>query len=288
MQKNQPKNQHIFPKMFLEGFVNDSKNLFMYDAVKNKVSDPRNVDSVAKKRHIYTVIKGQNKNYTVEKKFSEIESHATNLFRRINTSGFVDIKQEDIPEIIAFIVLLFIRTSKSAIVASEVWKKDEVLLKMAEEDPRAKEIAVACSETKGLSFAITLGGSFRHRHKVLTDNFDLILLTAEEGSPPFILNDMFCCIEMISMDKHYKDNQLDWSKMSVKKHFPISNKHCVSFLPKKDKSRIGTSEITYKKAIISRSDIEIINRLSFTQKDRYAYCSERGTLENAILSDVSH
>jgi len=81
--------------------------------------------------------------------------------------------------------------------------------------------------------------------------------------------------------KHYKNNQLDWSKMNVKKHFPISNRHCVSFVPKKDKSKIGTSEIAYSIYMASKSDVQTINLLSFAQKERYAYCSQRETLEDA-------
>ncbi|PZP85289.1 MAG: hypothetical protein DI582_06250 [Azospirillum brasilense] len=284
MKKNQPKDQHILPEMFLSGFVNESRNIFMFDANKNKISDPRNVNSVAKHKHIYTVINGQNKDYTVEEKFSEIESHAAPLFKKIASAGFIDITAQDIAEIIDFIVLIFIRTPRATLIAERVMKKDEVLSKMIAIDPKAKKVADACSNSRGLSYAITLESSFLHRHKVLTDNFDLILLTAEEGSPPFILNDMFCCLEMTSLETHYIDDNIDWSKMSVKKHFPVSNKHCVSFIPKKDKSRIGTSEITYGRTFASQSDVQIINRLSFSQKERYAYCSQMGALQDAIAN----
>lgn len=288
MKNSQPKDQHILPEMFLNGFVNESRNIFMFDAVKNKISDPRNVDSVAKEKHIYTVIKGQNKDYAVEKKFSEIESHASPLFRKITSTGFVDITAQDVPEIIDFIVLIFIRTPRATSIAEHVMKKDEVLSKMIAIDPKAKKVADACNNSRGLSYAITLESSFLHRHKVLTDNFDLILLTAEEGSPPFILNDMFCCLEMTSLETHYIDDNIDWSKMNVRKHFPVSNRHCVSFVPKKDKSKIGTSEITYGRAAASQSDVQIINRLSFSQKERYAYCSQKDTLQNAVAHEAMH
>ena len=280
MKKNQPKDQHILPEMFLKGFVNESKNIFMFDAVRNKISDPRNVNSVAKQKHLYTVIKGQNKDYTVEEKFSEIESHVAPLFKKINATGFANITQVDILALIDFIVLLFIRTPRATNVAEEVMKTDELLLKMVNMYPKAKKIAAACNESRGLSYAITLDGSFLHRHKVLTANFDLCLLTSEDGSAPFILNDTYCCLEGISSETHYKDDNIDWSKMNIKKHFPVSNKHCVSFVPKNDKSKIGTSEITYGRAVISKNDVQIINRLSFVQKERYAYCSQRTILEN--------
>jgi len=284
MKNSQPYDQHIFPKMFLKNFVNENKNIFMFDTIKNKISDPRNVNSVAKQKHIYTVVKGKKEDYTVEKKFSEIESHAAPLFKKIKETGFVNITQQDLRELIDFIVLLFIKTPRATNAAEEVMKQDEVLLKMVEIDPKAERIAEACNKSKGLSYAITLPKHFLYRHKVLTDNFDLFLLTSEEGSPPFILNDTYCCFERVSSETHYQDDSIDWSKMNVKKHFPISNKHRISFIPKQDKSRIGTSEITCRRAVISQSDVQIINRLSFAQKQRYSYCSEKQILENAIAN----
>ncbi len=282
IQKNKTKDQHILPRMFLNGFVNESDNIFMFDARKNKISNPRNVDSVAKQTNIYTVIKGQNKNYTIEEKFSEIESHNAPLLKKINATGFSDITQAEIQELIKFIVFLFIRTPRHTNVAEKVVKREQVLFKMLEVDPNAKMLVDACNESKGLAYALTLEGSFLHRLKALTDNFDLCLITSEEGSPPFIFNDMFCCLEILSSDTHYKYDNIDWGRMNVKKHFPVSNRHCVSFVPKKDKSKIGAPEIHYDKTIASKSYVQIINKLSFAQKERYAYCSQRETFENQI------
>lgn len=285
MKKNQPKDQHVLPEMFLKGFVNKSNSIFMFDAVKNKISDPRNINSIAKQKHLYTVIKGHKKDYKVEENFSKIETHTTKLFEKIQATGFVNITQEDIPQLIDFIVLLFIRTPRAINVAEEVIKDDGVLSKMSAINFDAtKKIATDCNESKGLSYAITLEPHFVYRHNVLTHNFDLFMLTAEEGSPPLILNDMFTCVEMLSLEKHYVEDNIDWSKMNVKKHFPVSNKHCVSFVPKSDRSQIGTPTINYGKAILSQNDVKIINRLSFHQKERYAYCSEKHILESALIN----
>lgn len=278
-QKNKPKDQHILPQMFLRGFTNENKKIFMYDAVKNKISDPRNPESVAKQKHIYTVIEGEQKNYKIEEKFAKIEDHATTLFEKINVSGFLEITQEDIQELIDFIVLLFIRTPRATKVSEEVIKDEDVLAKMrAINFYDAEKYIQACNKKKGLSYAITLAEHFKYRHNVLSNNFDLYLLTAEDHSPPFILNDMFSCLEMISSEKYYNGDNIDWSKMNVKKHFPVSNKHCVSFVPKSDPDKIGTSTLDYSRATITSHDVNIINRLTFYQKERYVYCSSKEVL----------
>lgn len=281
--KNQPKDQHILPQMFLKGFTNENNHIFMYDTHKNKISDPRNPDSIAKQKHIYTVIEGDQKNYKIEEKFSEIESHARKLFQKINADGFENINERDISELIDFIVLLFIRTTRATDIAEEVMKNEDVLSEMrAIDSSNAEKYIKACKNKKGLSYAITLGEHFKYRHKVLSDNFDLFLLTSEEYSPPFILNDMFSCLEMVSLEKHYNGENIDWSKMNVKKHFPVSNRHCVSFVPKSDSDRIGTSTINYGRSAIKSRDVKIINRLTFHQKERYAYCSKKDVLQEYI------
>lgn len=281
--KNQPKNQHILPQMFLTGFTNEDMKIFMYDAVKNKISDPRNPESVAKQKHIYTVIEGEQKNFKIEEKFSEIENHAKALFDKIESNGFIDITEQDVSELIDFIVLLFIRTTRATSIAEEVMDNEDVLSKMRAIDPSGAEKYIqACKKKKGLSYAVSLGEHFKYRHKVLTDNFDLFLLTSEDNSPPFILNDMFSCLEMVSLERHYHGDNIDWSRMKVKKHFPVSNKHCVSFVPKSDPIKLGTPTLNYSRAIITSHDVSIINRLTYQQKERYAYCSSNEELRSYI------
>lgn len=282
-QNNKPKEQHILPQMFLKGFTNENKKIFMYDAVKNKISDPRNPESVAKQKNIYTVMDGDQKSYKIEEKFSKIEDHAARLFEKINLNGFVDIDHDDIQELIGFIVLLFIRTTRATKISEDVIKDESVLARMRAIDScDAEKYIEACNNKKGLSYAITLAEHYKYRHRVLSNNFDLFLLTAEDNSPPFILNDMFSCLEMVSLETHYNGDNIDWSKMKVKKHFPVSSKHCVSFVPKSDPNKIGEPIIDFGKAAISSCDVNIINRLTFYQKERYAYCSSKEVLMTYI------
>lgn len=281
--KNKPKKQHHLPEMFLKGFTNNSKNIFMFDSQSSKISGPRNISSVAVKKHLYTVTDGQRRNYTVEEKFSEIENYATALLNKISSDGFEKIIEDDIPELIDFIVFTFIRTPRYIDVSEDIMGNEGVLSEMRKVNSDDADIYIkACASNRGLSYAASLQGSFEYRHKAITHNFDALLLTAEHGSPPFILNDAFCCFEMVTKDTYYDNDNIDWSKMNVKKHFPISNKHCVTFIPKSDDDRKGTPTINYTKASISKEGVRQINRLSFLQRQRYTYCSEKTVLSDEL------
>jgi len=87
---------------------------------------------------------------------------------------------------------------------------------------------------------------------------------------------------MRSLELNYNGENIDWSRMNIKKHFPVSNKHCVSFVPKSDTNSIGTPTLNYSRADITSHDVNIINRLTFHQKDRYAYCSKKEVLQAHI------
>jgi len=272
--------------MFLKGFTNENGQIFMYDAVKNRISDPRNPNSVAKQKHIYTVIKGDYKNYKIEEKFSEIENHAKKLFEKINTSGFENIHEKEIPELIDFIVFISIRTPRATNIAEEVMQNEGVLSEMRAINPSDAEKHIqACKQKKGLSYAVCLPEYFKGRHKVLTDSFDLFLLTSEDGSPPFVLNDTFSCLEMLSLEQHYNGENIDWSR--VKKYFPVSNKHCVSFVPKSDRDKLGTPTLKYSRDVITSHYVNIINRLNYQQRERYAYCSNKEVLSK-FANEVQH
>ena len=100
--KSQPAKQHIFPEMFLKGFTDEKGFIFMFDSHQDKISDPRNTESIARQKHIYTVFKKNEKDYTVEEKFSKIESRAASLFKQINEFGFHHISNDDVLELVNF------------------------------------------------------------------------------------------------------------------------------------------------------------------------------------------
>lgn len=262
--------------MFLNGFVNQNGNIYFWDDQK-KCAQPRSPRSIAREPHLYTVISANGKDYTVEKKLGDIENAAKPLFEKIVNTGFDALSEEDIKFLIDFIVITINRTPLATGVSEYAIREGRTQTEMrAINEGHAEKIIQRCLHSKGLAFAMTFESHFLYRHKAITDNFDIYLLTAENGSPEFLLNDRFLCLELITP---YKSKIIDWAKINTKMHFPVSNRHCVSFIPKADSARKGTSQITINKGIISARDIMIINQLAFASKDRYAYCANNSVLE---------
>lgn len=287
MSKNQPKKQHYYPRMFLQGFCNQEDNIYFLDAEKNKI-EPRNRESVARQKHLYTVADKQDiKNrYVVEKRFAEIEAHVTPLFERIRIKKFEEISETQINQIIDFIVLLFIRTPHTVKTAENVISKQSVLSEIRSNysiqpdySIRAERFIEKLSTQKGLTYAMTLSGSFELRHQRITENFDGFLLTLAPEAPSLMLNDRYTCWEMLSPDIPYVGRDVDWATIEVKMHFPVSSRCCVSFVPKSDQARKGTSKMLFHTRTLSKNDAIIINKLSYGQMERYAFCEDQKVLE---------
>lgn len=284
-EKNEPKDQHFFPEMFLRGFTNENNNIYMLDKRKKKISDPRNVSSVAKKKHLYTVFEDGKRNYEVEKRFGEIESNAAAVFKKIVSNDFEDLTNTEVSVLIEFVVLTTNRTPLATEIAEEVMSYEEVQQQMKKINPdEAQRYIDQCLVQKGLSYAVTLLPHFRHRHSIITQNFDAYLLTSDNDAPPFVLHDRYMCLEMISHDVFYKGSgkEVDWSKMNVKKHFLISSRHCVSFVPKTDAAARGTAIMKFFKVGISKQDVSLINGLALAYMHEYAYCSNKEMFEGYL------
>jgi hypothetical protein len=272
-----PKDQHFFPVVFLKGFTNEQGYLHFFDSKKKK-SEPRNPKSVAKEPHLYTVSSADTKNFKIEEKFSEIESNFSGLLQKIRSTGTSDIETKDIVEIINFIVLLFVRSPTFTKISEQTKLDSDVHNDMRKIDAHgADQFISSITSKKGLLYALTLADSFKHRLDIITKNFDAYLLTAEEYAPSFIINDKYACWEILTNkeDIPYVHKDIDWKNIQIKKHFPISRKCCISFVPKdQDRRYLQTHEMKVVKALVSISDVKVINTLSFNQKDRYAYSAD--------------
>ncbi|PIZ29588.1 MAG: hypothetical protein COY40_06570 [Alphaproteobacteria bacterium CG_4_10_14_0_8_um_filter_53_9] len=282
-----PKNQHFLAQIFLKGFTDDSENIYMYDNKDKKVSQPRNIESVARERHLYTVFQAHGKNFSIEKKFSEIESFMAPIFRNLQVNGFSDISHTDIQNLVDFIALTVTRTPLVTRIAEEVSSNEDVRLKMISiHKESATKVIEQMSQNKGFSYALGLSELFKRRHEVLSHNFDIFLLTAEADNE-FIVNDTYMCLEFICNKIHYVGEDVDWDKMQVKKHFPLTKRLCVTFFPKVDKERLGCAEIKIFTAKASASDVRVINFLSFAEKERYVYASNPKIFNDFSSNDCS-
>lgn len=283
-EEDQPKNQHFLPKMFLKGFTNSSNQIFMLDKKRDyEIKGPRSLDSVAKEKHLYTINTGESKNYAVEKGFRKPENKNTPLFEQIRKNGFSGFSDDDVSQLIGFIALTLSRIPLSVEVSEEVIRNEEVISEMKKTDSKGAALYIQeCLDRKGLSYAATLKHHLEYRTNVLIRNFDLVLCTSQEGNPPLIITDRFMFMELMGGSTPDTSKDIDWSKVNANKHFPISNYHCVSFVPKECRSRIGTNDITYGKSKLSFSRVEFLNQLNLRQMGRYSYCASKETLKTAL------
>ncbi len=284
MSKTPPKNQHYYPQMFLQGFCNEKDNIYFLDSVKNKI-ESRNRKSVAYQKHLYTVSGKQRAqdNYSVEERFSEIESQASPLFTQIREHGFKRISEEEINQLIEFIVLTFVRTPHTVKVSENVITKESVLSEIRSNysayPERIEKFLQRLTNKKGLTYAMTLAGSFELRHKRITHNFDGFLLTSENDAPPLLLNDRYTCFEVLDPSIPFIGRDVDWTRLNTKMHFPVSSRCCVTFVPKTEEERKGTSKVRFNKAVLTAQDAGVINILSYRQMEKYAFCRDHAVLE---------
>ncbi|MDO9593285.1 MAG: DUF4238 domain-containing protein, partial [Erysipelotrichaceae bacterium] len=106
------KRQHHFPQMMLKRFTNENNQIFMYDRVADKFSEPRSTETVAYQNHLYSVHYQTHKDDALEKKFSRIETQAEDVVNRIlsvetNTP-------QDAQSLLEFVTILISRTPKHA------------------------------------------------------------------------------------------------------------------------------------------------------------------------------
>lgn len=272
---NNPKKQHFLPEMFLDGFTNENGQIFLLDK-KKKEPQLRNPKTVACQMHLYTIINGQDKSYAVEEKLSSIESDMAPLIKRISSFGFKNITGPEINKLIDFIALNFVRTPMATAIAEKVSASPKVLSEMKEIDRiKATERIDLWQRSKGLVYADTLPGLFKDQRDKILLNCNAYLLTSEDEALPFVINDMYSCLKITDLNIPYTGEDVDWSRINGARHYPVSNKHCVSFYPKTDPSKKGTHIIQCTEATISKRDVSIINRLSTDQANRYAFSSSK-------------
>ena len=135
-----PRDQHFLPKMFLRGFCNSDRHIYMFDSQKEAISNPRNPKSVAFQKHMYTILGGQTKNFIVEETFSKIEGRATSLFKEILENNFSKLSDKEKLLLIDFLVVTFIRSPDYVETAEVVLRDPAVQQKLKKKNPKTIRI----------------------------------------------------------------------------------------------------------------------------------------------------
>lgn len=276
MSKNQlTKRQHHFPRMMLKRFADESGKVFMLNG-RNQEIVHSNLNSVAVRKHLYSVHIGDEKDDSLEQKLSSIESDADQALNRVlGDINYSD--NRDFQAIIEFAVILMLRTPRVVEMSEDIGASDkmaETLRTKAKEKGFAPETAEeyikSVQNHKGLSFAETFMHSFKERFGQIVENFDAHLCISDSPDCTFVVSDTYAAIEKIG-DLNEKELGTDWWKMPVQIYFPLSANHCLTLTPKKEIEKIGSPTFDFSRTIVEENFIKKVNELAMQQKEAYLY-----------------
>ncbi len=277
------KRQHHFPQMMLKRFTNESDQIFMYDRVANKLSEPRSTETVAVQNHLYSVHYENHKDDALEKKFSTIESEAEGVVNRV--LSIETNTQRDAQSLLEFVTVLILRTPRNARIAETKGSSNDMRA-ILEEKGRKKALpeeaiqkyADSLQFNKGFSFAVTFNTLFEGLFFKLVKNFNPLLCFASAGH--FIVSDNYATFELL---EQIDPSCTDWWAMH-RIHCPIASNACLTFIPKDDPAKIGTHDLNWEKLNISETRVSEINALTAIQQERYLYSGYQDELKKYIVT----
>lgn len=279
MSKNKPQKQHHISQMLLRKFVNSDKQIYLFDSEKRKI-EPRNTESVAKKRHLYTVRDKQTKSnpdYSLEEKFAQEESIACAAIERLREKNNTGNGLRDDLEIVGkFLVTLLLRTPKHVEMARQVSEREELQDTLRQ---NAVELGIGISEAdkfidrytnkENYLYALTLPTLHKDYWRKFLSEFDIYLIQNETDTP-FVLNDNYAVID--TKGKNFKKGEItNWYEAVTAVHCPVAADCIISFMPKSDLDRKNTGNILLHYATIPKQEVQRINEVSYKQKSRYLY-----------------
>ncbi len=277
--KKVTKKQHHIPQMMLKRFTDTNNQICMYDREKKEWLYPRNIKSVGCRKHLYSIEDGDRKDDCLENCFSLIESDAEPVIERIlsiNKNTF-----DDVEKLVKFVVTLILRAPKFTEIV-EKFGSSNYIARILEEQGRKERMPEDkiqrnlnnLKSKKGFSFAVTFDKLFEKIYSNLAENFDLYLCSSNTDN--FIINDNYATFDTLDENVFNKiyQNLINWATLDIKVYCPIDSNHCLTFIPKKDKKRIGTDNVTFAECKISAENVSKINTLTVSQSERYAYCAD--------------
>ncbi|MCB9985885.1 MAG: DUF4238 domain-containing protein [Micavibrio sp.] len=276
------KRQHHFPQMMLKRFTNENHQIFMYDCVANKLSEPRSTETVAFQNHLYSVHYETHKDDALEKKFSKIESEAEDVVNRV--LSIETNTPRDAQSLLEFVTVLISRTPQNTRIAETKGSSNDMRAILEDKgrkktlpEEAIKKYADSMQSNKGFSFASTFNTLFEDLFFKLVENFNPLLCFARAGH--FIVSDNYATFEPVEQIDPYRT---DWWTMQIRIHCPIASNACLTFIPKDDPAKIGTLDLNWAKLNISETRVSEINLLTAKQKDRYLYSGYQDELRKYI------
>ncbi len=273
--KQVTKRQHHIPKMILKRFADNTDKVFMLDGKTGDILHLK-LDSVAIRKHLYSVHLNDCKDDTLEQKFSLVESEAENILTHVLSNPDYN-NPDDLKKLIEFVIILMIRTPRVVKIAETTGASDKMAKTLREKatekgfsEEKTENYITFIQNNRGASFAETFLHSFKERFSQITENFDAYLCRAEKPRLTFVVSDTYAVLEAIG-DINKNKFGTDWWKMAVQIYFPLSANHCIILTPKKDKSKIGKKVFEFGKISVNSRFIRRVNTLSFLQKENFLY-----------------
>lgn len=278
------KRQHHFPQMMLKRFTNENNQIFMYDRVADKFSEPRSTETVAYQNHLYSVHYQTHKDDALEKKFSRIETQAEDVVNRILS---VEINTpQDAQSLLEFVTILISRTPKHALIAETKGASNDMRSILKEKGSQKglpeeviQKYADSMQSNRGFSFAVTFNTLFEDLFFKLVENFNPLLCFSNAGH--FIISDNYATFEPL---EQIDPSCSEWWTMNLRIHCPISSNACLTFIPKDNPEKVGTLDLDWAKLNISETRVSEINALTARQFERYLYCGDQDELKKLIAT----
>lgn len=279
------KKQHFLPRVFLKGFTNESGHLFMLDREKGGIKGPRTIETVAYESHLYTVRGGNGgRDLAIEDFFGVIENEMSDLFTKIQASGFDDVTDQELNHLIEFVTLQHCRMPGYVRGAGELIHDDEfVAAFLREYGGEGAKWLLESVRHSGKMYAVMLRGLFEARLERFMHNFNFVLGEAVDGAPPFLLTDRYISLELTGDEVPYNGPDVDWGRVEAKVFFPVTARHCLCLIAKDSGDR-GQATFMRNNSVISVEDVVKINYHASKQIDRYAYCTDKLVLEGVLES----
>lgn len=267
MQKT--KAQHFLPRCFLKWFTNNHNQIYFYDKKNKKISDARNIKSVATIKHLYTIFDDDKKDMCVEKSFEKIETSIAPVLKKIAKTNLQNITNQELEQLIQFIVVLTYRTPETPSIAEKIINSKSAYT-FAPPVPKSEKIKLVkeLKSKPGTAYAIALQYLISPKYKELIHNCDVLLQTSDI---PLIVNDRYMCLEKLAEDISTAEGELNLQ--NVKLHYPINKNNCITLLPKENTEKLRTKDIDITIKPLNNKKTYLINFLTAQQANNYFYAS---------------
>ncbi|HNQ92259.1 MAG TPA: DUF4238 domain-containing protein [Alphaproteobacteria bacterium] len=269
-------NHHFFPERFLKNFFGKKNGIRFYDKDTKKISAERNVNSIAKKKYLYSVSYGDRKDNSLESEFQKIEDRFFPILEKI-TEGTRPVYENEVFALVEFSIFLSLRTPTIVEMANNAMKEERiyknVITSILDEGipvGLAEEFGKLLLSCEGMSYLHVLPYMLEQRIKLSSENYKVVMLTCFGVHPKFVLGDTYMICNFLEPHKQPSEMyNLFMEKVEI--IFPISENVCVLLSPKKAEE---SNKLIPNKSL-TIEEILRLNSIIAGQSEKYIYSGNK-------------